>query len=644
NGQCTVAPKARDKDNGNNSTLNCHIGDIYYSDDTCSPDVISGKTAIGIVYNTQYKLVMALEPEDTGKYYTGRWTTDYEYLPGKVGLDVDWDSFTDVADISNATSRIDAYKDMDGQHHTQVLAPEKGKVGIYGSEDAPHHCRNKTTADKEWYLPAAGEVVNWGLYYSEIDKGFKKLSKRLFPNNWTTVIWTSSEQNDAQAWGFEFSSLGRPRLEAFNKSDGHGVWCIFSYGQKDGNYVPPEVPCASGAFYYSDNTCGVELTKHKTLVGFVYDADQGLVISVEPKDLPWNDGSSEWSLVPNMTDTSHMTDTSNGEENTNKIVEFATSNGQEHKAAQYCHDMKVGGKTWFLPAKKEFSKYTSDYSTIYLSEIFLEGKGLARSCWLSNQGDKQYAFYVEDNWEDDASRPAKRTGFPLQQKNGMGYFHATPNLYPEAGYYSAGIKACCMTKFKTSNVQIPTQDKPTCSNEMKQAANAEGFIFTEEEKNNLLSKKPAGCNRECIKYGNSSCNLYSCYDYQVEFIPLASLTPTDCSNGGQYCGGANFKYDYQATADKLVAERGNGWRRPSYTEANKYSKIMMSSHPHDIIVPAEDGQRTLRGTTLMQGKVMDGGNIVSDTNDFPSAYMTYIVLMRDKDLTQNDKADICHLK
>lgn len=41
--------------------IECEVGDIYYADDTCSAEVVDGKTPIGVVYDTKFKLVLGLD-------------------------------------------------------------------------------------------------------------------------------------------------------------------------------------------------------------------------------------------------------------------------------------------------------------------------------------------------------------------------------------------------------------------------------------------------------------------------------------------------------------------------------------------------------------------------------------------------------
>ena len=80
-----------------------------------------------------------------------------------------------------------------------------------------------------------------------------------------------------------------------------------------------------------------------------------------------------------------------GEENTQNIVSFALSSGQEHKAAQYCTNLTYGGKSWFLPSSTEATR---------IAEVAIGrnancgGGSTFYNAWTSNQTNAGGAYWV----------------------------------------------------------------------------------------------------------------------------------------------------------------------------------------------------------------------------------------------------------
>ena len=114
-----------------NPPLTCNVGDIYYSDDTCSADVVSGKTPIGVVFDAVNKLVVSLD-EASGKAWG----------PNEI----------DVAQLSNYGTWTAAQTDFNGKSNTDIL------VSLGTQYEAANYCHNMTTGGKTWYLPALGEM------------------------------------------------------------------------------------------------------------------------------------------------------------------------------------------------------------------------------------------------------------------------------------------------------------------------------------------------------------------------------------------------------------------------------------------------------------------------------------------------------
>ena len=119
-------------------------GMILYSDRTVSNDVVSGKTAVGVVAYVDGSTRFAVALEET----TAAW--------GGYGSNV------------SCLTYCNTYK------------PVSSGTGSNG-----------------WYLPAGGELYVMSFSYGAINLGLQKLSKTQLSSNW---YWSSSEDNYNYSW------------------------------------------------------------------------------------------------------------------------------------------------------------------------------------------------------------------------------------------------------------------------------------------------------------------------------------------------------------------------------------------------------------------------------------------------------------
>lgn len=148
----------------------CKVGDIYYNDETCSTDVVSGKTPIGVVGYIENGgasgLILALD--ETQK----TWSSEYYDLP-----------------CLENTYSLQFGK---GKENTACIVQTKNSRGA--SYDAGMYCANYTSGGiKGWFLPSAGEG-NHIIYkaQNDINTALSKLGKVKL-NTSGTGYWTSTE-------------------------------------------------------------------------------------------------------------------------------------------------------------------------------------------------------------------------------------------------------------------------------------------------------------------------------------------------------------------------------------------------------------------------------------------------------------------
>ena len=166
---------------GSSCVASCKVGDILYSDKTCSSSKVSGKTAIGIVaYKNAYTRT-AISLEETTKV----WSTISE----------------DLICATNYTSAEKAKTHTSGKISTSCISGRTSHpAGEYCySYAAPGASGAPLGGGGQWYLPAAGEWYLIKNNISTINSGLSKLSKSSMTGG--MAHWSSSEYGISVAWG-----------------------------------------------------------------------------------------------------------------------------------------------------------------------------------------------------------------------------------------------------------------------------------------------------------------------------------------------------------------------------------------------------------------------------------------------------------
>ncbi len=172
-GQCTGYAK------------NCKIADILYSDGTCSADVVSGKTPVGVVvYIGGDGCGQALALEGLGSY---QWSTE----------------FVDVPDLINYSSV--STNDFSSCENTKVVIDYSYKqYGDSASEyypafwEAYNYTPSSMAETKgKWCLPSGGVLNSIYQNKAAIDQSLSRINKT---NIGSDVWWSSSERTNSSAW------------------------------------------------------------------------------------------------------------------------------------------------------------------------------------------------------------------------------------------------------------------------------------------------------------------------------------------------------------------------------------------------------------------------------------------------------------
>ena len=166
-------------------TSNCQVGDILYSDMSCNPNVVSGKTPIGVVFDRVNRRAIALD---------SRVVTSWS------------DAFFDVPELNNLLEfgTVDAKGDWDGKKNTQIVldyCKAKGKRCL--AFEYVSRYKTEGTQAGDWYLPAISELALIYDSKEDINLALKKNGVLALAGG---THWSSSECSDLSVWTIDFSN------------------------------------------------------------------------------------------------------------------------------------------------------------------------------------------------------------------------------------------------------------------------------------------------------------------------------------------------------------------------------------------------------------------------------------------------------
>ena len=181
------------------------VGDILYNDLNCYTTAPSGKTAIGVVFDTTNKLAIGL-------------TYKHGYEWGGYG--------TDITTMTNYTSSSAALADTtSGKTNTSRIVAALGS----GTSYAAGYCYNLTTgglAKGSWFLPSVKELYTVYNNKSTINTAITNAGGSTISSNY---YWCSLEYSSSIAWRLDMSDgyVGYYDKDGYNTS--HYVRCAVAY-------------------------------------------------------------------------------------------------------------------------------------------------------------------------------------------------------------------------------------------------------------------------------------------------------------------------------------------------------------------------------------------------------------------------------
>ena len=157
----------------------CNIGDLYYSDDTCSTELIANKTLLGVVvYNDGITgWAMTLAPISTGDQW-GKYGVKTEITDKSVN--------SSCSNTSKLVALAEQYSTNTNKYYEAAITANQYNLG-----------------NRRWCLPAYDIFQNILKHYNSINNGIKTGQGEAFDVSryYTYIYWSSTESSEKSAYG-----------------------------------------------------------------------------------------------------------------------------------------------------------------------------------------------------------------------------------------------------------------------------------------------------------------------------------------------------------------------------------------------------------------------------------------------------------
>ena len=194
------------------------VGSILYGDGTIANGLVTGKTPIGIVFDTAHRLAVAL--------------TDINSSGSAGSSAMYWStSYYDIPALGNCTSSIDLMTcGVDGRANTTAILNCGSSCGSTPAATAtnsyePSGCSKDFCKKTKWFLPSMRDLITLYNAKSYVNASLSLTASSGAKTLTESYYWSSTEYNTDTAW-------------TLRMSDGHSGW---SYKFSSNDYVRPVV-------------------------------------------------------------------------------------------------------------------------------------------------------------------------------------------------------------------------------------------------------------------------------------------------------------------------------------------------------------------------------------------------------------------
>ena len=359
---------------------NCPIGSILFNDFTCSDNVVSGKTPIGVVvYKDGKGGGQALALESIGNYAWGGYGLNITALPNI--------SVVDPSDYNSCSN-------------TAIITAD-GNNSTYPAAWAAYGYNTEGTSAGDWCLPAAGIFSSIYSNQEAINTGFSRAGGTQFTTS--TYAWSSSVYSEYGAWHSDFAyTYG---LSGILRNEDNEIRPVIGFCDDAENYTYAQMTdscvkdgvCHLGSIFYSDKTCSMKLKDGKTPIGIVVYIDGtggGQAMALESLgNYTWGGEGTDISTLTNYSLPSDASTDYDSCGNTAKII--AAGDKSTYPAAWAAHEYKTAGTSagdWCLPAAGIIT-LSHRYFRI-INNLFkkIGGTSFSSYAWSSSEYSSHYVW------------------------------------------------------------------------------------------------------------------------------------------------------------------------------------------------------------------------------------------------------------
>ena len=390
---------------------------ILYGDGTVTKEILTDKTPIGIVFDEENQLALAL--------------TD-----GRDGTEMHWSSsFCGTPNLNSCRySNLDSC-DVDGRFNTDAILASTCNGTIYAVEATYYYNPSGCTADFckkfQWFLPSMRDLANIYVNKTSINESLKSISNSGAKALTESYYWSSTEYDDNDACRFNMSDGNR-------NSGGKNMFYSMSYVRPVVYYGEPK----NAPILYGDGTVTNEILTNKTPVGIVFDKVKRLALALTDVD---DDGDARsygiyWSEsfcdIPNLENCSYSEDLdifcgADGRTNTDAIlatnggcsgITYAANGANLYEPSGCTTDFCKKNK-WFLPSMRDWVRIDRNKAFINANLTLLSSSGATTlkegNYWSSNENSNTYAhcFFIR---QGEFGSPAASSNY---KKN---YYYVRP--------------------------------------------------------------------------------------------------------------------------------------------------------------------------------------------------------------------------
>ncbi len=178
---------------------------LLYGDGTVSKEILSGKTPIGVVFDTANRLAVALtdvKKDGTAGSETMEWSSSYCDTPGLQNCT--------ATEIPYGTNLTPITCGVDGRLNTNAILASSCNGTTYAATATnnyqPTGCTKDFCKKSKWFLPSFRDLQNIYLQKTQVEASLTLLKSNGATDIGTKYYWSSTEYNGYGAWLFTMSN------------------------------------------------------------------------------------------------------------------------------------------------------------------------------------------------------------------------------------------------------------------------------------------------------------------------------------------------------------------------------------------------------------------------------------------------------